>query len=105
MGQSSLDVSEGANAVIFNPLFNARQIAELSNSEHDQLSLQGMSHFVESPSTLTNWGAYVHMFCSAFQFKTSNELLVGEVNEVVKHEEVTLCAGAVSTPVALHLSG
>lgn len=73
---------------ISDPSRNTRRIAELSDSEHVQLILRDISHFFELFSALMDLGAQGHMFCYALKFKTLYELLVGKVEEAVKHEEV-----------------
>lgn len=76
--------------MICEPPYISRQISEHSNLESDRLSLQNMSHFVENFLAVTNIGAYVHMFCSALQFRTKTwyQLLVHEVKAIVKEEDM-----------------
>lgn len=64
------------------------QIVELSNSEHSQLSLLDMSPFREFLLALMDFIAHWHMLCSASRFKALFDLLVRDVEEVVKQEEV-----------------
>lgn len=85
--QCSDDTGEGVHAVICNQQYNHRGIVELSNSEHDQLSLQVMNWFVVLHSSLMDLGAHGHMFCSALLSKTWYVWLVGEEEIVVKREE------------------
>lgn len=52
VNQSSEDIIEGVHVVLCDTPYSTRRIAVLPNSEHDRLSLQDMSHFVEVPSPL-----------------------------------------------------
>lgn len=82
------DIIEGSYAVISDQRYCTCQKAELSNSEHDLLGLQDLSHSVKWLSALMDLSAHEHMLYSALEFKTWNKLLVGEVKEEMKHEQV-----------------
>lgn len=47
-----------------------------------------MGHFVEFPSLVMDLEAREHLFCSLLQLKTWYEVLVGEVKDVIKEEDV-----------------
>lgn len=86
--QSSENISKDLHVVICHQPYSLRVIANLSDSEHDPLRLQCMSHFVDFNSTLLDQGSHGCMISSALQFNTWNELLIWEVEEVLKHEAV-----------------
>lgn len=86
--QSDEDTREEVHAVIHTPPYNTRKILELSNLEHDRLSLQNKSHFVGLLSKMVDLDAHGHMRCTAMKFNRGYELLAAEVEEVGKHEEV-----------------
>lgn len=65
---------------------NTCWIVKLSVLENNQLGLQ-YEPFYRLLSALTDLGAYGHMFRFATQFKTWYELLVGDVEELVNHEQ------------------
>lgn len=71
-----------------NPPYNTCWIVKLSNSDHNRLILQDMIHFVQLLSAVMDVGAHGHLFCSLLQFKPWYELLLGEVENVVKEEHV-----------------
>lgn len=62
---------------------NPCRIADLSSLERSWRILKSMSHFVETPSALMDLGAHEAMVQSPLQFRTSYELLVGEVEEAL----------------------
>lgn len=74
--------------MICEPLYSNRRTSKLSKLENYRLSMQDMSQFVMFLSALMDLGAYAHMFCSALQFNTRSNLLIREVEVVVKHEEI-----------------
>lgn len=61
---------------------------ELSNLKHDPVGLPDMRHFVAGLFALMDLSVHKHIFCSALQGNTWYELLVWEVEEIVKQEEV-----------------
>lgn len=67
--QSGEDKFEGVQAVMCNPPYSTCRIAELSNSQHDGLRLQDMSHIVEAHSEVMYVGVHEHLFCSTLQFQ------------------------------------
>lgn len=67
---------------------NILWIAELLNLEHYWLSRQGMSHLGGLNFALTDLRAHGHMICSSLAFKAWYDLLVWEVGDVVRHEEI-----------------
>lgn len=91
MEQSGEDTGKGVHHVIWDPPYNTRQIAELSNLELNKVDIQNMVHFFEFLSAFTDLGVHDHMFRSAFQLKKWYELLVRKIKEEVKHEEVLEC--------------
>lgn len=66
--------------------YNTGLLAEISNQEHDRLSLEDMSYFWKMLSELRDLGAHGQSFSSSLQGKAWNELLTGEVKEVVKQK-------------------
>lgn len=88
MKHSGEDISEGVHSVICDPSYNTLQIVQLSDSERERLVLNDMSRFVEFLPTLVDLDAHVHMFCFALQSKTRYDLLIGDVEGVVKHKQV-----------------
>lgn len=67
---SSDNISEGVHAVIRDPPPNTPRIAELSNSEHNRLSLHDMNHSEELLSARVDLAGHRHIFCSALQSRT-----------------------------------
>lgn len=88
MEKSGEEIREGVKVLICNQLSDSFQIWELSNSEHNRLSCRIWDTLRRFHYVLMDMGAHGHMFSSALQFKTLNELVVEYVEEVVKQEEV-----------------
>lgn len=76
--------------MISDPLYNSRLMASLSNLEHDFLGLQHMSHFLEVLSVLIDVVGHDHLSCSALLFKSRYKMIVGDIEEVVKEEDVVI---------------
>lgn len=62
--QSCEGIIAGVNTVLYDPPYNTRQIAELANSEHDQLRLKDMSVLVHLLWPVMDLKRHEHMFCS-----------------------------------------
>lgn len=86
--QSGEDIGEGEISVIYDRSCNFCRIAELSNSELDRISLKHITGFLEFHSALIDLGTNGHMLCSPLQFKTLYVVLLLEVAEGVKFEEI-----------------
>lgn len=82
--KSCEDMFEELQALMCDAPYNTCQIAELSSSEKDRLSVQNMSHFVKFQSALMDVGLHEHQFFCAVQFKTLYNLFLGEVKNVVE---------------------
>lgn len=61
--------------------------SSLANSGRNQPAFQDMSHFVRFLSALMDVGVQAPLFSSALLLKTSCELLVGEVENIVHKED------------------
>lgn len=66
--QSDKDIREGLHAVICDPSYDIRRIAELSNSDHD--CLHDMNHFLQLLSALMDLGG--PGICSILHFSSRN---------------------------------
>lgn len=62
--QSDENIGKNVHAVIWAGPYSTCGIAEISNSEHDLLSLQDLRHLLEFLSAFMGLGAHGHMFCS-----------------------------------------
>lgn len=78
----------GVHTVICSPPRNHRRNAELSNLEYDRPSRQDMRHFVKLLFSLMDLGLHGPMLHSALEVKTRNNVLAGEIDKVVKHEQI-----------------
>lgn len=65
--QSVEYIFEGGQALICNPPYNFHQIAWMSNSDHDYLSLQDMSNFTKVRINLMDVKAQGNLFCSVLR--------------------------------------
>lgn len=86
MKQSGENKFERVQALICHLPYNTRWMALLSYLEHERLSQQYMSSFVELHSAVMDGCTQRHLFCSALQFKTGYEMWIGEVKDVLKGE-------------------
>lgn len=62
-------IFKGVQAVMCDPPYSTRQIAEPLNLQHSRLGLQDMRDFVQFLFVLMDLGAHGLLFCSALQFK------------------------------------
>lgn len=88
MEQSGEDIFGGVSGVIYNQPYNTLWIAEPSNSEHNRIILQYLSHVMEFLSTFMDVVADGDRFCFALQSKTWYGTLVGKVEYFSNEENV-----------------
>lgn len=89
---SSTSIREGSSVAICNGLYNFCGIARHLNLEHDSISSQNMSQFAKDLCVVINVRAKEHLLCSSRQLKTRGyELLVGDVENVMKDENLVEC--------------
>lgn len=85
---SEEDNSKGVHTEKCVPLYDTRLIAQISNLEHNRVSLQDTNHFVEPLSVVMDLDAHEHLLCSSSLSRKWWDLLVSKEIEIVKYEGV-----------------
>lgn len=100
MNQCGEYISNGEHALICNSSYNTHSNAELSKLEHDQQCPQDVSHFVDVRMRLEeiDFGTRAHMFCSTVKFTTLYQMVLGELEMVVKEEKVLVSENPSTQP-------